>query len=258
MVSTDGTAAPGHAKRLQLAPPGRLDGLYGVMDDRRAHTHSAAGAVAPGLLGALRGAGLGRVSDERTGPGVPGVREGVRPGIGTAWSATGTGRPTEACLLGRDRVPAPPDSTRAFICATLARIRKNGPWQGGDLGVVRGGLSVLAAEDVVLARVRRGGSDPVLHRGQAGPQVSLAVQAAGPGPARLGPACERLVNGLRGHGGSPSFHAALRVPRGPRDKRTGKSAPSSARTHIRRGTGAPELDGRSNRSAQFRCWAVPR
>lgn len=76
MVSTDGTAAPGHAKRLQLAPPGRLDGLYGVMDDRRAHTHSAAGAVAPGLLGALRGAGLGRVSDERTGPGVPGVREG--------------------------------------------------------------------------------------------------------------------------------------------------------------------------------------
>ncbi|MFJ4932983.1 hypothetical protein ACIP8U_03805 [Streptomyces pseudovenezuelae] len=98
VVSTDGTAAPGHAKRLQLAPPGRLDGPYGVMDDRRAHTHTAAGAVTPRLLEPLRGAGLGHVFDERTRPGVPGVRAGGPAGerdglVGDGHRSAGRGVP---------------------------------------------------------------------------------------------------------------------------------------------------------------------
>src|SRR3954470_10522239 len=187
---------------------------------------------------------------------IPASARHSRPWNGTVLSATGTSCSAEACVIGRDRVPAPPDSTRAFICVTLARIRRNRPRRGGDLGVTRRGPSVLAAEDVALPGACRGGRGPVLDRGQAGPQVSLAVQATGPGPARLGPACDGFLNGLRGHGGSPSFHAALPGPPAGAGQTGRETRQPLAAAHTFAGDRAHRnLTTRPNRPAPLRCWA---
>jgi hypothetical protein len=141
----------------------------------------------------------------------------------------------------------PPNRTKAFLCVTLARIRPNG-------GCAQSSPRKMLPSPVcaVVGPTRSS---------TAGRQVRRS-----PLPCRRR-ALDQPVSGRRATDfstvcGVTAVHRPSmlpsRVPREARDKRTGRPVSPSPRTHIRRGSGAPELDGRPNRPAPLRCWAEPR
>jgi hypothetical protein len=184
-----------------------------------------------------------------------------RPSARTALSATGTGCSAGVCVTVRNRVPAPPDSTRAFICVTLARTRRNRPRQGvtWEWRGERGGGAQSSPRKMLPSPVCAVVGPT--RSSTAGRQVRRS-----PLPCSRR-ALDQPVSGRRATGSSTvcgvtALHRPSMLPSGSPGGRgtNGPGGPSARRprTHIRRGSGAPELDGRPNRPARLRCWAVPR